>query len=146
MLLETGGGLDIAAVDPRVRRIVDVKCPGSGEAEANRWENLLILTARDEVKFVLAGEADYLWARQVTQRHRLTERCPVHFSPVHGELDAADLAGAVARFGAAAQQAIEDAARELQELRRQAASSIVIPETGSAALKGVGGKGGIQLP
>jgi hypothetical protein len=75
-----------------------------------------------------------------------TVMTPMGSLPLSFELDAADLAGAVARFGAAAQQAIEDAARELQELRRQAASSIVIPETGSAALKGVGGKGGIQLP
>lgn len=75
-----------------------------------------------------------------------TVMTPMGSLPLSFELDAADLAGAVARFGAAAQQAIEDAARELQELRRQAASSIVIPETGSAALKGVGGKGGLQLP
>jgi len=75
-----------------------------------------------------------------------TVMTPMGSLPLSFELDASDLAGAVARFGAAAQQAIEDAARELQELRRQAASSIVIPETGSAALKGMGGKGGIQLP
>jgi len=75
-----------------------------------------------------------------------TVMTPMGSLPLSFELDATDLAGAVARFGAAAQQAIEDAARELQELRRQAASSIVIPETGSATLKGMGGKGGIQLP
>ncbi|HEY7753671.1 MAG TPA: hypothetical protein VH856_07635 [Steroidobacteraceae bacterium] len=75
-----------------------------------------------------------------------TVMTPMGSLPLSFELDATDLAGAVAHFGTAAQQAIEDAARELQELRRQAASSIVIPETGSAALKGMGGKGGIQLP
>ncbi len=75
-----------------------------------------------------------------------TVMTPMGSLPLSFELDATDLAGAVARFGAAAQQAIEDAARELQELRRQAASSIVIPETGSATLKGMGGKGGLQLP
>ena len=97
VLLETGGGLDVGTVDPRVRRIVDVKCPGSGEAENNRWANLDLLTARDEVKFVLAGEDDYRWAREVVERHRLAERCPVHFSPVHGELEPADLAAWVLR-------------------------------------------------
>lgn len=75
-----------------------------------------------------------------------TVMTPMGSLPLSFELDATDLAGAVARFGAAAQQAIEDAARELQEMRRQAASSIVIPEAGSAALKGMGGKGGIQMP
>lgn len=97
VLLETGGGLDVGDVDPRVRRIVDVKCPGSGEAEANRWENLDLLTERDEVKFVLTGEEDYEWAKEVVARHRLAERCPVHFSPVHGELEPAELAAWVLR-------------------------------------------------
>jgi 7-carboxy-7-deazaguanine synthase len=97
VLLETGGGLDIAAVDPRVRRILDVKCPGSGEAENNRWQNLDLLTARDEVKFVIADEGDYLWARGVVAERRLAEVCPVHFSPVWGACDAARLAGWILR-------------------------------------------------
>lgn len=92
VLLETGGGLDIGHVDPRVRRIVDVKCPGSGEADSNHWPNLDRLTATDEVKFVLADEADYRWARDVIRRHRLGERCEVLVSPVHGELSGEDLA------------------------------------------------------
>lgn len=92
VLLETGGGLDIAGVDPRVRRIVDVKCPGSGEAEHNRWENLADLRPADEVKLVLADRADYDWARDVVARHRLGDRCPVHFAPVWGALDPAELA------------------------------------------------------
>ena len=75
-----------------------------------------------------------------------TVMTPMGSLPLSFELDASNLAEAVAAFGPAAQQAIEDAARELQELRRQAASSIVIPEGGSAALKGMGGKGGIQMP
>jgi hypothetical protein len=66
--------------------------------------------------------------------------------PLSFELPAKTLAEAVDQFGPAAQQAIEDAARELQELRRQASSSIVIPEAGAASLKGMGGKGGIQIP
>lgn len=92
VLLETGGGLDISAVDPRVRRIVDVKCPGSGEVTANHWPNLDLLTSRDELKFVLADEADYRFARELVIDRRLAERCPIHFSPVHGRLASADLA------------------------------------------------------
>lgn len=92
VLLETGGGLDIGGVDPRVRRILDVKCPGSGEHEANRWENLGLLTARDELKLVLADEADYLWARDLIRERRLADLCPVWLSPVWGRLEAADLA------------------------------------------------------
>jgi 7-carboxy-7-deazaguanine synthase len=97
VLLETGGGLDVGGVDPRVRRIVDVKCPASGEAANNRWANLELLTGRDEVKFVLADEADYVWAKAVIAEHRLAERCPVHLSPVHGRLDATELAEWVLR-------------------------------------------------
>ena len=90
--LETGGALDIAEVDPRVCRILDIKPPGSGEAQRNRWENLAALTARDEVKFVLAGREDYEWAKQIMREHGLAERCPVLFSPVYGELQARQLA------------------------------------------------------
>lgn len=92
VLLETGGGLDIAGIDPRVHRIVDIKCPGSGEVDANRWSNLELLTPRDEVKLVLADRQDYEWARDVIARLRLPTRCAVHFSPVWGELDARLLA------------------------------------------------------
>lgn len=95
VLLETGGGIDISAVDRRVRRIVDLKCPGSGEAENNRWENLELLTENDEVKFVLADRVDYEWARQVVTDRGLDRICPVHLSPVGepgGVLDPADLA------------------------------------------------------
>ena len=97
VLLETGGGLDIGGVDPRVRRIVDVKCPGSGEAANNRWENLALLTPRDELKFVIADERDYLWAREVVRARRLDTLCPVHFSPVWSTCPAADLAGWILR-------------------------------------------------
>jgi 7-carboxy-7-deazaguanine synthase len=93
VLLETGGGLDIAPVDPRVRRIVDVKCPGSGEAANNRWENLAELRPIDEVKFVIADRADYDWARRVIADRGLEGRCPLHFSPVHGRIELDALAG-----------------------------------------------------
>jgi 7-carboxy-7-deazaguanine synthase len=92
-LLETNGSLDIADdVDERVVRIVDVKCPSSGEAAANRWANLPHLRGRDEVKFVLADRADYDFAREVVHEHRLGDRCAVIFSPVHERLTAATLA------------------------------------------------------
>lgn len=92
VLLETGGGVDISAVDPRVHRILDVKCPASGEAEANRWANLAHLTERDEIKMVIADRADYEWARRVLTEYELAGRCPVYFSPVFGEVDPETLA------------------------------------------------------
>jgi 7-carboxy-7-deazaguanine synthase len=100
VLLETGGGLDIAGVDPRVRRIVDVKCPASGEAANNRWQNLAHLREGDELKFVVADAADYAWAAQVLAEHDLCARdLPIHFSPVVGPdgLDPATLAGWILR-------------------------------------------------
>jgi 7-carboxy-7-deazaguanine synthase len=90
--LETSGALPIDAVDPRVARIVDIKTPGSGEVEKNRWDNLSALRASDEVKFVLCDEADYQWAKGILREHRLTQACPVLFSPVHGGVDPAQLA------------------------------------------------------
>lgn len=90
--LETGGSLDIGVVDPRVSRIVDLKAPGSGEVQRNRAENLELLRPSDELKIVLADENDYLWARTRIDRDRLTQRCPVLLSPVHGELDPGQLA------------------------------------------------------
>ena len=95
--LETSGALDIAGVDPRVSRIVDLKAPGSGELARNRLENLALLNAHDELKFVLADAADYDWARRQIAEHRLAERCTVLLSPVAGALDPADLAGWIVR-------------------------------------------------
>lgn len=90
--LETSGALDIRGVDPRVARIMDLKAPGSGEQEKNRWENLELLTPGDELKFVLASRDDYDWAVSACHQRRLFERCPVLFSPVQGQLDPAQLA------------------------------------------------------
>lgn len=92
VLLETGGGLDIAPVDARVRRILDIKCPGSGESENNRWENLADLRATDEVKFVVAGRGDYDWAKGVIAERGLAGDCPLHFSPVWESCPPAELA------------------------------------------------------
>ena len=91
-LLETNGSLDTAPVDPRVVRIVDVKCPASGEGGTTHWANIERLRRRDEVKFVLADRADYEFARDVVARYGLTGKCPVIFSPVHGVLAGAALA------------------------------------------------------
>ena len=82
VLLETSGALDIAPVDPRVHRIMDLKCPGSGEAEQNRWENLAGLRATDEIKFVIGSHQDYEWAKETVNRHRLHLVCPMLFSGV----------------------------------------------------------------
>jgi len=97
--LETSGALDIAHVDPRVSRIVDVKAPDSGEAAKNRWENLDLLRPQDELKLVLASRADYEWARAFIagqpEKSALAGRrlaCPVLFSPVWDRLAPAELA------------------------------------------------------
>ena len=90
--LETSGAIDIAGVDPRVSRVVDLKTPGSREMARNRLENIPLLTARDQVKFVLCGRGDYEWARAMVAEHRLAERCDVLFSPSKSELDPRDLA------------------------------------------------------
>ena len=97
--LETSGALAIDAVDLRVSRIVDVKTPGSGEVDRNRWTNLDLLAERDEVKFVLVDEADYRWAAAIVSRYRIAERCPVLFSAAHGQLQPRDLAGWILRDG-----------------------------------------------
>ena len=95
--LETSGAFDIGGVDPRVSRIVDLKAPGSGESERNRFENIPLLNAQDEIKIVLVDEDDYLWARQQISSLRLTERCPVLLSPVADRLDPARLAEWIVR-------------------------------------------------
>ncbi len=95
--LETSGALDISEVDARVRRVVDLKPPGSGEVARNLWSNLDHLNARDQLKFVLADRADYDWAVARMQEHGLTARCPVLFSPVHGKLAPRDLADWIIR-------------------------------------------------
>ena len=80
VLLETSGAHDIAPVDPRVRRIMDLKCPSSGEAERNRWENLVHLRETDEIKFVIGTQEDYEWAKETIAEHKLDSICPLLFS------------------------------------------------------------------
>jgi 7-carboxy-7-deazaguanine synthase len=90
--LETSGGVDAREVDARVRRIIDVKTPGSGEVARNLWENLETLRPVECVKFVLVDRADYEWAREVVTSKALNERCSVLFSPASGEMMPRDLA------------------------------------------------------
>lgn len=97
--LETSGALDIAAVDPRVSRIMDLKAPDSAESARNRWENLKYLNSRDEIKIVIASRADYDWARDALRQHRLDTLCPVLLSPAQGLVEAADLAGWILEDG-----------------------------------------------
>jgi 7-carboxy-7-deazaguanine synthase len=93
VMIETGGHLSIAKVPADVIRIVDVKCPGSGEAGRNHWENLALLTPHDEVKFVIRDRTDYEFARDVVREHDLVRRtAAVLFSPVHAVLTPKPLA------------------------------------------------------
>jgi len=92
VLLETSGAIDTSAVDPRVRVILDLKTPGSGEVEANDWSNIERLKPTGELKFVLCDRADFDWAVNVVREHRLTERCPVLFSAAYGQVNPTDLA------------------------------------------------------
>ncbi len=83
VLLETSGAHDISPVDPRDRRIMDLKCPSSGETGRNRWANLKHLKATDEIKFVIGTVEDYEWAGRQIAKHRLNLVCPLLFSWVH---------------------------------------------------------------
>ena len=80
VLVETSGAWDISALDPRIRRIVDLKCPSSGESHRNHLKNLEALKPTDELKFVIATQEDYAWARSRIEEHRLADRCPLLFS------------------------------------------------------------------
>jgi 7-carboxy-7-deazaguanine synthase len=90
--LETSGALDISPVDPRVIRVMDIKTPSSGEQSKNLWDNIDHLTARDQVKFVIANRVDYDWARHIVYEDELCEICEVLFSPVYKLMDAQSLA------------------------------------------------------
>jgi 7-carboxy-7-deazaguanine synthase len=93
VLIETSGASDVGRLDPRVIKIMDLKCPGSGEAERNLWSNLRHLTVKDEIKFVISDRADYEWTRQVIAEHALARRVnAVLLSPAFGRIDLANLA------------------------------------------------------
>jgi len=90
--LETSGALDIAAVDRRVARVLDLKTPGSGECSRNLWSNLAHLKDDDQIKFVICNRADYDWAREQLRQHELAGICEVLFSPAWDEQPARELA------------------------------------------------------
>lgn len=92
VLLETSGAVDTGTVDPRIRVILDIKTPGSGEVSANVWANLERLRPIDEVKFVLVDRADFDWAVARVREHALTDRCPVLFSATFGSVNPTELA------------------------------------------------------
>ncbi len=108
VLIETGGGLDTSPLDPRAIKILDVKCPGSGEAECNVWANLERLNPRDEIKFVIKDRADFDFALDVIERFELNARAPhVLFSPVWGAVEFKDLADWVLQSGAHARMQLQ---------------------------------------
>ena len=99
VLVETSGAVDVEPLDPRAHKIMDLKCPGSGEESRNLWSNLDHLTARDEVKFVLSHRADFQWACDVIRSRGLDDRVrggnlrAILFSPAWNELELEELAG-----------------------------------------------------
>jgi 7-carboxy-7-deazaguanine synthase len=90
--LETSGALDIANVDPRVSRVVDVKTPGSREAGRNRAENFPLLTSHDQLKFVICSREDFDWSKAYIEEHGLADRCQILFSPSYTQLSPTALA------------------------------------------------------
>ena len=90
--LETGGAMDISPVDRLVSIILDIKTPASNEEKNMRWENLQYISAKDEIKFVICNRADYDWAKAKLTELKLTEKCPVLFSPSYHDLKADELA------------------------------------------------------
>jgi 7-carboxy-7-deazaguanine synthase len=90
--VETSGAIDISQVDKRVSIVMDIKTPGSGEVERNRYQNLDLLKRKDQIKFVISDRADYDWSRHFIGQKELTGKFEILFSPVHGELEPAELA------------------------------------------------------
>lgn len=95
--LETSGAMDIAAVDTRVMRVVDLKTPGSLEMDKNLWSNMDHITSHDQIKFVICDDNDYEWAKGVMVEHQLADRCEVLFSPSHRVMSLETLADAILR-------------------------------------------------
>jgi 7-carboxy-7-deazaguanine synthase len=91
--LETGGAMDISPVDSRVSIILDIKTPGSNEEKNMLWSNINHIKAKDEIKFVLCNREDYDWAKAKITELKLTEKCPILFSPSFHDLSAEALAG-----------------------------------------------------
>ena len=90
--LETSGALSLEHVDPRVTKIMDLKTPASSECDKNKWDNLQWISNKDQIKFVICDEQDYLWSKQQVADHNLNDRCEVLFSPSSEQLSATRLA------------------------------------------------------
>ncbi len=95
--LETSGALALGEVDARVKKVMDIKTPASGECEKNLWENLACLGSQDQLKFVICNEQDYVWSKQQVEQKELNKICEVLFSPSSDEIDATTLADWVLR-------------------------------------------------
>lgn len=93
VLIETGGHRDISKLDPRVIRIMDLKCPASGECERNLWSNLLHLRPDDEVKFVISDRADYEWTVKTIREHELADRVKLLISTTFGMIEPEQVVG-----------------------------------------------------
>jgi 7-carboxy-7-deazaguanine synthase len=92
VLIETAGHMDISEVDPRVHRIMDIKCPSSNESDKMHWENMTHLTKRDEVKFVIGDREDFDYALKIIDSYNLFKKCVVLISPVYGKIENHQLA------------------------------------------------------
>lgn len=90
--LETSGALEVASVDPRVVKVIDIKTPGSGEVEKNIWKNINHLLPHDQIKFVICDQNDYFWAKKIIEQYHLTSKCEVLFSPSYMQQKPGDLA------------------------------------------------------
>lgn len=90
--LETSGALSIEQVDPRVVKVMDIKTPGSGEVERNFFKNLDFITSGDQIKFVICNRSDYEWAKELIEKHQLSEKCQVLMSPSYSQLEGRQLA------------------------------------------------------
>ena len=91
--LETGGAISISKIDERVKIILDIKTPTSGEDKNNHWDNLKLIKPTDEIKFVVTDRKDYIWAKEILFRERLNEKALVLISPAYGDIDPKELAG-----------------------------------------------------
>jgi 7-carboxy-7-deazaguanine synthase len=98
VMLETAGHMDISTVDRRVKIIMDIKCPSSGESEKIRWENINLIKPDDEIKFVIGDRADFDWARAVIHDHKMNEKCHILFSPVFDKMSNLELADLILEY------------------------------------------------
>jgi len=92
VFVETNGSINVSGLHPDVIKILDIKCPGSGMAENIEWDNLKVLSSRDEVKFIVADYNDYVWAKSVIESYHLTDVCSVLIAPVFSSLEPKQLA------------------------------------------------------